>query len=118
MQTPQTQAIALANDANALCQQLYAVVQSIQTLQSQLTLQGTPTVWIQFPTAALNPDGSLGTPDQSPVQTNPFNPALLPGINRAATYAQYESLAGLLNDFAEIIATGPNLAIMAPFLGD
>jgi hypothetical protein len=115
--TQNSAAIDLANQCAALMVSAQALYRSALNLQTRLTTfnanAGVEHTWQQFPTAAQNADGTLGTPDASPVQTNPMDTRTtqLAGLNIAATYANY---AAAQTEIAAIItALGGTSAVAA-----
>lgn len=101
---PRSQAVGNLNTIASLAQQALALQAAVNALTSAVSNQnagnGSTGIWQQFPTCAQNADGSLGTPDGSPNQVHPMNAPLVPGLTRAATYAQY---TGALNAIATTI---------------
>lgn len=91
--TVQSQAVGLANQVNSLAQAAIALQDQIITLQQAITNfnggAGAAATWAQFPTCALNADGSLGWSDTAPVNTHPLNANMLTQLTRAATPLQY-----------------------------
>lgn len=70
--TPQQNAINLANSLLAVMGSLSNLKQQIDQIVSIYNAEQVNTVWSAMATAALNADGSLGAADASPVTTHPI----------------------------------------------
>ncbi len=70
--TPQENAINLANSLLAVMGSLSNIKQQIDQIVSIYNAEQVSTIWSAMATAALNADGSLGAADASPVTTHPI----------------------------------------------
>lgn len=66
-------AISQANQITSFCVQLNQMLNLAKALQSQNAVTPFATAWNALKTAVLAADGTLGTADGSPVQTNPID---------------------------------------------
>lgn len=112
--TAQSQAVGAANEVGALCVLLN---QFLSRAVAITYLPNPGALWAAMPTAALNADGSLGAPDIAPDVTHPVDVRVVPGLNRAASEAQYVAAMTLIQTLISTQATPTNAAILAPFLG-
>lgn len=70
--TPSEKAIALSAQLESVANALAAVKQTIDGIVDVYNNEGIRTIWEAMATAAVNADGTIGTPDGSPVLTNPI----------------------------------------------
>lgn len=70
--TPQENAINLANNLIAVMGSLNAVKQQIDQIVSTYNAEQISAIWAALATAALNTDGSIGAADATPVTTHPI----------------------------------------------
>lgn len=103
--TKQSQAIASANALKLIMQQIQSLRQSARDWDKQFSNQGYQTVWNNFPTAALNGDGSLGAPDGAPVNANPINTtvAAMAGLNMSVSATQLANAEGVITAFLTML---------------
>jgi len=96
----QDRALASANSAMAISQQLSALRASINQYMTQFSSEQYADIWEQLQTVPLNADGSLGTnPDTTPNNNNPINAPHYPGLNRAVTP---QNLVDAVNMFVQL----------------
>jgi hypothetical protein len=104
----------MLNDLGGLAQALNTFLVSANGLA---LLPDPTTIWQALPTCALNADGSLGTPDESPNNANPIDVRVVQGLDVARSYTQYSALYTLIKALVSSQADPTNIGIVAPFLG-
>jgi hypothetical protein len=97
--TKQTQAVSMANELLSLAGQLQSILFTAQGLSQRYGNQGIQAVLNALPTRAQNADGSLGTPDVSPVAGNPINTDAVTGLNRACKASELIAVKNIMNDY-------------------
>lgn len=92
--TKQSKAIAAANNALAIAQQLSNIRNAINILLTENTNNGYTTTWSSFATAPFNADGSLGTADSTPNTAHPIDTRVtgLAGLANAVSETQLANL--------------------------
>jgi hypothetical protein len=102
MTTPQTQAIQTANtliEAAQLSMQLYTLMNTVDQQWNDLPIANTIS---KFATVALNPDGSLGTPDTTPNTNNPIDISKYQ-MERAISSFQLSQIKTVMDSFVAMI---------------
>jgi hypothetical protein len=97
--TQEAQVANVANTLISLTAQLSAIQTQITAANAAWTNLSAATKLNNFPTAALTTTGGLGTPDGSPVVTNPINTGVAPGtlLSRAVSADDLAGILGFLN---------------------
>lgn len=105
MTTQETQVAAVANSLISLASGLYSIQQQINQVSSAWTNLSAANKLNAFPTAPLTTTGGIGTPDGTPVVSNPINTGVLPGseINRAISANDLASLLTYLQGISSAI---------------
>ena len=95
MTTQENLVAALANNIMGTAAALNSIATSIALISAQWTNLSAANKLNAFPTAPLTTTGGIGTPDVTPVVTNPIDTSVAPGseLNRAISA---QTLAGLL----------------------
>lgn len=82
-QTPQSQAIEVANNLLAYAQEVMTLYANLKLMDAQWTDDQVAGTLLNLNTVPYNLDGSLGTTnDPAPDQTHPINTANYPTLNR------------------------------------
>lgn len=83
MNTPQQNAVALATQLQAVCNQLDSLKANIDRLVSIYNSEGINAIWAAMQTAPVNADGSVSnTPDGTP---NAVHPIIASNLNISST---------------------------------
>ena len=90
--TPVNRTIALANALIAIAQDLQALESSIADIVAINNVTPLGNQFVNLNTTALLADGSLGTADASPVQTDPIDTRVYPTLKVALSYLQLTQL--------------------------
>jgi len=104
------QAVAAANTLIGLAQQLKQIRLAFSDFNTQYNSEGYSVTWSNMQTAPFNLDGSLsGTPDGSPVATNPINNSgLVKYVSKNQLTAGVTMLQQLQNFFQNLVVTQGN----------
>jgi hypothetical protein len=119
--TQNSAAVDLANQVAAAMVSSQALLRTLQNLQTRLNAfnvnNGAQSVWLHFPTAASGSDGTLGTADGSPVQTNPMDTRTptCTGLSVAASYAQYTAAQTAIGNIITTLNAAGQVAAYQPF---
>jgi len=108
--TKQTQTIAIANELIGLAGQLQSILFTASNLSQRYGNQGVQVVLNNLPTAVYNADGTLGTADVTPVNTNPIDTRIITGLNRACTPQQLIAVKTIMNDFITFMTNATTAA--------
>jgi hypothetical protein len=100
MPTAQTQAINVANTIISLSQQLKAIYDAYSVVQQQWNDDAIANTLNAQATAAVNTDGSLGSPDGAPNVTHPISSGLMA---RALSSNQVASMKTILDAYKSLI---------------
>ena len=90
--TVQTQAIQATNDGIGAARTVMALYSQLVQLQELWTDVNVGTTVSSMATVALNPDGSFGAADTTPVATHPIDVSKYPGMSRALTSTEIEQM--------------------------
>jgi hypothetical protein len=101
--TPNSQVIQQANLVISTAGQFMSLFQTMLTLDAAWTDDAVATVLATMGTVALNPDGTLGTVDASPVASHPINPTIYPGLTRAVSLNQITLAKTIMDGFVSYI---------------
>lgn len=96
--TAQQQTFAIASQVQMLSSSLVGIYKQIKALQEINNTFNAAQYWAHMPTASVNPDGSIGAADATPVASDP--------ITANSIYASANSLyqaLGYLGDLANTI---------------
>ena len=101
--TPQTQAIQVANSLITASQQLMNLYATMVTLDQQWTDQAVANTLANMATVSLKTDGSPGTPDASPVVSNPIDTSKFPTLSRSISSNQIGQLKTILDGIVSYV---------------
>ena len=110
--TPQQQAIDGANEIAQLSQRFWQLLAQFTDCQARMTAQQWATYWELMPTAVLQNDGSVGTPDQTPQAANPI---IVEGLNFMLPLANYTGFGSNFAAFKASPLYAQIAAQVAPF---
>jgi hypothetical protein len=107
-----TQEQQVANLANSIVLMVTAlngtngILSQISQISSQWTALSAANKLNAFPTAAPTGSGGLGTPDESPVTTNPINIGVAPGteLSRAISANNFAGLLTYLQGVSSVLS--------------
>lgn len=99
--TKQTKAVAAANFALSVGQQLANIRDAINTFLVKNTNEGYTTTWSSFATCAQNADGSLGTADSTPNTAHPIDTRTA-GLTGLANSVSETQLANVILTFQQL----------------
>lgn len=103
-QSPQSQAIYVANSYLTFAEQLMSMHDQLKVLATQWTDDGVANTLIAMHTVAINSDGSLATVnDGIPISTNPINPTAYPTLIRPVSSLQLSQLKTILDGIVTYI---------------
>ena len=105
--TPNTQAIAIANQEIDIAQQLVAIMAIIDHAASQFVQLTLGTTFGAMGTLTVRPDGTIGDPDTTPNPDHPLDPGLYPEITRLVTANDIGSLNTLLQEVSKMLKGQP-----------
>jgi hypothetical protein len=104
-QSPQSQAIACANNIVALAQQLMTIYAQIEAIDACWTDDAVANTLAQLHTVSVNLDGSLATTNDAVINTNnPMNPVLYPALTRPISVLQLTQVKTILDGMASYIS--------------
>jgi len=97
-QSPQSQAIYVANTLLSMAEQLMVMHDALRELQMQWTDDNVANTLAQLHTVSVNLDGSLATVnDTNIITTNPINPTVYPTLTRPVSTLQLTQVKTVLD---------------------
>lgn len=97
-QSPQSQAIVVANDLLSISQNILDTYRQLKELAAIWTDDSVANVLAQLKTVAVNLDGSLATvEDVTSIQTNPISPTRYPDLSRPVSVLQLTQAKSILD---------------------
>jgi len=103
-QTPQQQAISIANGYLSVAQELITVYERLRSLNDQWTDYNVASLLALMQTIAVNADGSFAAvPDGSPITTNPINPSAYPALLRPVSSLQVSQVKTITDGFLSYV---------------
>jgi len=103
-QSPQSQAIYVANSYLALAEQLMTMHDQLTELALQWTDDNVVNTLAQLHTVSIQLDGSLATiGDSSPIQTNPINPQVYQTLTRPVSTLQITQIKTVLDGIVSYV---------------
>jgi hypothetical protein len=117
--TPNLETIALTNELVTQLQVIQQAVTALANIVNLNTAVPLANTWNNLATAPLKGDGTLGTADSNPVQTNPIDTRVYVQLNFALSSQQYQQLLLAAVNFLDVAdgeavaANGATPAVLA-----